>query len=161
MDPYRGAYRALEKGGLTYLPVNADDLSGASDRFGVLLLPNLAAMSDAQVRHIEAFVAAGGSVIATGETSGYGAYGDSRTDFALAGLFGVHRGRGALGGQDTPDPSHDVHSRHTYLRLVPEIRRAGDGPADVTRLRRSENAIRSSRDSTIRIRCRSAGFSHW
>jgi hypothetical protein len=132
MDPYRGVTRALERAGLTYLPVHADDLAGAAARFGVLILPNLAAMSDAQARMVEAFAAAGGSIIATSETGGYTDAGDARPDFALAGLFGVHRGRGAHGGQDVPDASHDVHSRHTYLRLAPELRSGVEGPHDAT-----------------------------
>ena len=132
MNPYRGVIRALEQAGQTYLPIHADDIAEATGRCAVLILPNLAAMSDQQVQALEAFAAAGGSVIATGETSFYGAFGDARPDFALASLFGLHRGRGTHGGQGMPDISHDVHSRHTYLRLAPEIRHGVDGPADQT-----------------------------
>ena len=132
MDPYRGATRALDKAGITYLPVHADDIDKAAGRFAVLILPNLAAMSDAQVAAIEAFAAQGGSVIATSETSACGKFGEAREDFALAGLFGVHRGRGSHGGQDLPDTNHDVSSRHTYLRLTPELRSRVYGPNDRT-----------------------------
>jgi Hypothetical glycosyl hydrolase 6 len=132
MDPYRGATRALDKAGITYLPVHADDIDKASGRFAVLILPNLAAMSDTQVAAVEAFAAQGGSVIATSETSACGEFGDLREDFALAGLFGVHRGRGSHGGQDLPDNNHDVSSRHTYLRLTPELRGGVYGPIDRT-----------------------------
>jgi hypothetical protein len=132
MNPYRGVYRGLERAGLTYLPVHADDIARAAGRIGVLVLPNLAAMSDEQVRAVEAFAAAGGSVIATSETSGYDIHGEPRPDFALAGLFGVHRGQGAHGGQGAVDPSHEVHARHSYLRLAPELRQGVDGPADPT-----------------------------
>ena len=116
-------------------------------------------MSDEQVRHIEAFAAAGGSVIATGETGGYGAFGDPRTDFALAGLFGVHRARGALGGQDAPGIQVTTSIRATPICAS---RPKTGVPATVPRTppppRRSASAIPSSPNSTARS-CRSAAIS--
>jgi hypothetical protein len=132
LDPYRGVGRALDRAGLNYLPVHAEDIAGATGRFGVLVLPNLAAMSDAQVAAVEAFAAAGGGVIATGETSLYSRYGDRRPDFALAGLFGVHRGIGSHGDLGLADFNIEVSSRHTYLRLAPELRAGVYGPTDPT-----------------------------
>jgi hypothetical protein len=60
-------------------------------RYKVLILPNMALMSDAQARQIEAYAAAGGSVLATFETGLYDETGKPRTDFALANLFGVRK----------------------------------------------------------------------
>ncbi len=131
-NPYRGAVRAIEKAGLTYLPVHADDIGTAAGRFGVLILPNMAILSNAQGKAVEAFAALGGSVIATGETSQFSLYGDERNDFALAELFGVHRGKGSHGGTGLVETSHDAYSRHTYLRLLPEQRAQVDGPFDST-----------------------------
>ena len=132
LDPYRGVVRALDKAGLTYLPVHADELAGSGDRFKVLVLPNLAAMSETQVAAVQAFAAAGGSVVASGETSLYSEHGDRRADFALAALFGVHHRPGDLGAIDIPDPNIEVSTRHTYLRLAPEIRAGVYGPRDNT-----------------------------
>jgi Hypothetical glycosyl hydrolase 6 len=132
MDPYRGATRAMDRAGLTYLPLHADDIDSADTRFRVLMLPNMAAMSNKQVAAVESFVAKGGSVIATSESSLYSEYGERREDFALAKLFGVHRGKGEHGGQDAVDPSPEISSRHTYLRLTPELRANVYGPYDQT-----------------------------
>jgi hypothetical protein len=130
LDPYRGVVRALDRAGLNYLPVHAEDIGGATGRFGVLVLPNLAAMSDAQVAAVEAFAAAGGAVIATGDTSLYTRYGDRRPDFALGKLFGVHRRDGSHGDLGLADFNIEVSSRHTYLRLAPELRAGVYGPRD-------------------------------
>ncbi|WP_454850896.1 alpha-amylase family protein [Rhizobium binxianense] len=131
-NPYRGAARALDRAGIAWLPVHADDIGKAAGRFGVLILPNLAAMSGTQVAAVEAFAAQGGSVIATSETSLYGEFGDRNKDFALAGLFGVHRGKGSHGDFESANPDIETSVRHTYLRLAPELRAGVHGPADRT-----------------------------
>jgi hypothetical protein len=41
------------------------------DRFKLLILPNIAALSDAQCAQLRAYVARGGSILATHETSLY------------------------------------------------------------------------------------------
>ena len=69
-------------------------------------------------------------MIATGQTSGYDEWGDPRPDFALADLFGVSGGKPErdAGGRRVSE------TRHTYLRLTPELRgrvygpKAGDEP---------------------------------
>jgi len=57
--------------------------------YKTLILPNIAALSDAQCDQLRAFVAGGGSIIATHETSLYDELGARRKNFALADLFGV------------------------------------------------------------------------
>lgn len=132
LAPYRGVMKALDKAGLTYLPIHADDVTGAAGRVKVLILPNVGAMSAEQVKAVEAFAASGGSVVATGETSLMGEFGEPRADFALGQLFGVRRGEGTRGGTDAPDLNIEVSSRHSYLRLAPELRAGVDGPHDRT-----------------------------
>src|SRR5262249_5291576 len=58
-------------------------------RYRALLAPNAAYLSDAHCRQIRDYVAAGGSLLATFETSRYSEWGDPRPDFALADLFGA------------------------------------------------------------------------
>jgi hypothetical protein len=54
-----------------------------------LILPNIAALSDSQCVQLDDFVAQGGSLIATHETSLYDEWGSARKDFGLSKLFGV------------------------------------------------------------------------
>ena len=64
--------------------------SATSADLKVLILPNMAAMSDAQCAAVRKFVAGGGALIATGVTSLYNEIGDARGDYGLAELFGAH-----------------------------------------------------------------------
>lgn len=132
MAPYRGAVKAMDRNGIPYVPLHADEIGRAFERMSVIILPNVGGLSEEQVRGVQAFVAAGGSVIATGESSIATHYGDRRGDFALAELFGVHRKDGAIGGEDAPSPNLETHARHSYLRLSPEIRAGVYGSRDAT-----------------------------
>jgi hypothetical protein len=104
--------------------VHADHLSRDAPELDVLVLPNLAAMSDAQCAAVRRFVEAGGGLVATGETSLYDEEGRRRADFALADLLGAHatgEHRGSFAG---PAPSPWASGEgHSYLRLA-----AGDRP---------------------------------
>ena len=115
MAPYRGAVKALNRAGITYVPLHADEIAEAFERLKVIILPNMGGLSDAQVAGVEAFVAAGGSVIATGETSIASEYGDPRGDFALGALFGVHRGEGEPGR----DRRHQQQHRDARAAQLP------------------------------------------
>ena len=53
LNPYRGVAKALDKAGITWLPVHADAVGNAAGRFRTLLLPNLGAMSPTQVAAVE------------------------------------------------------------------------------------------------------------
>src|SRR5436309_5884777 len=66
-------------------------------RLKTLILPNVAALSDEQCRQLRAFVARGGGLVATYETSLCDERGARRPDFGLADLFGVSFVRRAEG----------------------------------------------------------------
>ncbi len=121
--PYRGFVQALMRTRIPYVPVHIDHVERESKTLRVLILPNIAAMSDAQAESIRRFVAGGGAVIATGVTSLYNEFGDARPDFALAELFGAHAVDKAGAEKDWAG-----QSQHTYLRLSPELRAGVWGP---------------------------------
>jgi hypothetical protein len=135
--PYTGFMHALVRARIPYLPIHIDDIDRQAGALGVLILPNVGALSDPQAQSVRRFVERGGSLVATGQTGLYDEWGDPRADFALADLFGCHavgdsrvslasreqRGAGPSGGTFAPSPSG-----HTYLRLSPELRSRVDGP---------------------------------
>ncbi|MGV8989406.1 MAG: alpha-amylase family protein [Cypionkella sp.] len=132
-DPYRGVARALARGGLDWLPVEVTDVAAAAGRFDVLVLPNMAILSDADVEALQAFAGQGGSLVVTGETGCCDAAGQRRDQPALAALFGLEPvAGGPLGDDGVPDPNIEVPLRHSYLRLKPENRAAHYGPIDAT-----------------------------
>jgi hypothetical protein len=57
-------------------------------RYRVLVLPDVAALSDKQCRQLRDYVTAGGRIVATGETSLYDETGKKRANFGLSDLFG-------------------------------------------------------------------------
>ncbi|WP_164730551.1 alpha-amylase family protein [Pelagibacterium montanilacus] len=130
MASYRGAVKSMDRAGLTYLPVHADDIAALPESVKVLILPDMGALSDDHVAAIDAFARAGGSVIATSETGIRDAQGNTRDRLALEALFGVRREDAAHGGIGPADPSLEVCDRHSYLRFAQELRGGVYGPAD-------------------------------
>ena len=88
-DHTLGMYHALVEGRMPFEMLHDRMLDTAPARFKLLLLPNIAALSDEQCRQIQTFVENGGSVVATYETSLYDENGKRRADFGLGSLFGV------------------------------------------------------------------------
>jgi len=113
--PWRGITSALIRARIPYLPIHVEDIKETPLR--VLILPDIAVLTDSQVAAIRQFAARGGSIIATGNSGLLDGNGDIRTDFALGDLFGVH-----LTGPRDPfaQPKEEKlagESWHTYLRM--------------------------------------------
>ena len=88
-DPQLGFYQALIESRIPFEMVHDGLLDGAHvDRFALLILPNIAALSDAQCKQLEEYVSRGGSIVATYETSLYNEWGKRRSEFGLSKLFG-------------------------------------------------------------------------
>jgi hypothetical protein len=88
-DHTLGFYHALVEGRLPFEMVHDRLLDAAHiDRYRTLILPNIAALSDAQCKQLREFVERGGSIVATHETSLYDEWGVRRADFGLRDLFG-------------------------------------------------------------------------
>ena len=112
--PYRGIINALIRSRIPYLPVHIDHV-GREDGLSLLILPNIGAMSDAQVEALKRHVSRGGALIATGETSLYDERGSRRNDFALADVLGVH-------AEDKKTrPVYGGPADHSYLRISPDM----------------------------------------
>ncbi len=89
-DHILGMYQALVEARIPFEMVHDHNLDADHlAPFKTLILPNTAALSDAQCREIRAFVEHGGSLVATFETSLYDEWGARRPTFGLADLFGV------------------------------------------------------------------------
>ncbi|MDE2404583.1 MAG: hypothetical protein KGM17_07930 [Sphingomonadales bacterium] len=84
-----GCYQALTEARVPFVLLDDRDLDPAAlQRYKVIMLPNIAAMSDSQCATLRDYVAAGGAIVATGETSLYDQTGADRKNFGLADLFG-------------------------------------------------------------------------
>jgi hypothetical protein len=126
--PFRGMTQALIRARIPYLPVHADHVDRESSRLALLILPNLGAMSAAQTASIRRFVEHGGGLIATGDSSLFDEWGQRRADFGLADLFGAHLPKNLKEDSFQARRRRPGETRHTYLRLTPEMRARIEGP---------------------------------
>ncbi len=118
--PFNGVADALSLHRIPWRAVHADHVERDAPGLDVLVLPNLAATSEAQCAGVRRFVAAGGGLVATGETSLYDAEGVRCADFALADLLGAHATGEHRGAFEGPAASQWVTwEGHSYLRLPP------------------------------------------
>jgi hypothetical protein len=89
-DHELGVYHALVEARVPFEMVHDRYLDAEHlGDYRLLVLPNVAALSDGQCERLRQFVRRGGSVLATFETSLYDEQGRQRKDFGLADLFGV------------------------------------------------------------------------
>ncbi|MGB8491105.1 MAG: alpha-amylase family protein [Bacteroidales bacterium] len=102
-----GMYHTLIEGHVPFEMINADVLDAEHLKpFKLLILPDIARLSNVQCDQLRKFVEGGGSLVATFETSLYDEEGNSRTDFGLSDLFGVSFDNGVEGPM-----------QNSYLRL--------------------------------------------
>lgn len=106
--PINGWYQALVEARIPFEMVH-DQLLDADRlaRFNTLVLPNVACLSDGQCQQLADFVARGGGLVATWETSLYDETGAPRDNFGLAELFGVD-----LVGREGPMQNAYINIEH-------------------------------------------------
>ncbi|MEZ4727491.1 MAG: beta-galactosidase trimerization domain-containing protein [Caldilineaceae bacterium] len=128
MLPYNGIVQALIRARIPYLPLHVDHIARDGSQFKTLILPNLAAVSDAQVQSLRDFVAQGGNLVVTGESTLYTEWGERRPDFALGDLLGIEATGDVEGSMGQGAANWESYAHHSYLRLHPEQRATVDGP---------------------------------
>ena len=106
-DHINGWYQALIEARMPFELVHDRLLAPAQlTQFKTLILPNVVALSDSQCRQLEDFVAGGGGLVVTHETSLCDEWGVPRKNFGLANLLGVN-----FAGKIEP------RMQNAYLRL--------------------------------------------
>jgi hypothetical protein len=115
--PWHGWTRALTRHRIPFLPVHADHVERDAPGLEALILPDLAVMTDAQIAAVRAFVAQGGSLVATGISGSLDEWGEPRETPALAEMLGIAPTGERLGLLGQHSSNWEVQSGHTYLRL--------------------------------------------
>jgi hypothetical protein len=91
-DYVQGLYYALLEGRFLFDFVHEDELDADTlKRYRAVLLPNVALLGDSQCAQLQQYVEAGGSLLATFETSMYSGRNERRANFGLAPLFGIQK----------------------------------------------------------------------
>ncbi len=94
----QGIYDVLLRGRFAFDYVHEDRLEPERlSKYRALLLPNIAMLSDKQCEQIRSYVKAGGSVMASFETSRYDENMKPRADLGLADVFGVSKAGDVIG----------------------------------------------------------------
>jgi Alpha-L-fucosidase len=97
-----GAVRHLQHDHVPFGAITRSQLDRLTE-YRVVILPDVVRMDDEEIEGLRAYVAAGGSLYASGRTSLLGTDGILRPDFGLADVFGVH--------VDRTEDGHGVYSR--------------------------------------------------
>jgi len=93
-----GLYETLLRGRYTFDYVHEDRLDPEHlSKYRVLLLPNIAMLSDSQCQQIHDYVHSGGSLMASFETSLYDENLNPRSDFGLTDLLGINKAGDVVG----------------------------------------------------------------
>lgn len=90
LSPYVGFAAAMTCGGVPMVSMERHDFHQKLAPYRVLALVNEACLSDTQAQAVRRWVADGGGLVASGETSLYDEFGARRADFALADVLGAH-----------------------------------------------------------------------
>lgn len=127
-DAALGWYQALIEARLPFEMVH-DRLLGAEHlaAYQTLILPDIAALSNAQCAQLRAFVQRGGGLIATSATSLGDEFGARRKDFGLADLFGVSFA-GKISG---PEKNAYLELRHDLAPQHPLLAGLDDAPRTI------------------------------
>jgi hypothetical protein len=117
-----GLYHALLQGRFAFDFVHEDRLEPERlAKYRALLLPNVAMLSDAQCKQLSGYVRAGGSLMASFETSLYDENLKPREEFGLAELMGVSKA-GAVVGTNGNAYSARLEKPHAILEGFSETR---------------------------------------
>jgi hypothetical protein len=126
LNARRGVHRALVESQVPFdiLPdsqIVAAAADGRLARYDALVLPNVAVLDDEQAAALDAYVAAGGGLVATYETGAYDADGAPRGELALRSLgasqiLSRRAGPSSIGVSDTRSQHRPMRS--SYLRVT-------------------------------------------
>jgi len=119
-----GMYAALLEGRFLFDFIHQENLNSETlKQYRALLIPNAAYLRDDECDAIRNYVKAGGSVLATFETSRYNEWGVPREDFGLQDLFGVNATGNAIGPYNNSymrmEKAHPVLEGFAGTKILP------------------------------------------
>jgi hypothetical protein len=119
---YRGFIRILAAGHIVFDVMDSERLTSNDtprpfEDYQLVILPDVANLSDAACQRLDDYVAAGGAVLTTGETSTHGEHGNPLNRFRLQ-AAGV-------------EPEYKIHERMpgTYFRIFPKDKETLNNPS--------------------------------
>lgn len=118
--PWIGMTRALSAAGIPFLPIHADDIEKYGDRLKVLILPNVAILTEEQEKSIFTWISQGKHLMITGESGCYDEEGNWKESSPILKAAGITLCNEKEGDFEEKEGDWLVHDRHTYLNLCDE-----------------------------------------
>lgn len=115
--PWRGMIHALSEQGVPVLPLHADDLLHHLEDLSLLILPDLAVLSDEQTDVLLDWLKRGGSLVLSQRSGLLDPDGQPREQTRLWQTLGLSGGRRMIGLADSGSAAWTQHETHSYLRL--------------------------------------------
>ena len=118
--PMSGMVTALRKGRIPYFPLETRQIKAKAEKSRLLILPEIAVMTDEELAEVATYIRRGGSILMTGATGMLDALGYPRKRFPLDELLGIRRQE-----KELLDPVNRTqsfwsladYSRHNYIRI--------------------------------------------
>lgn len=117
VSPRRGMERALMQHRIPAIPLCMETLPDQDFDGDVIVLPDVAVVTEEEALALERFVAGGGGIVATGRAGTLDGRGRRHATPILDRLLGIERLDGHEGDETPGTSSWDDWTRHTYLRL--------------------------------------------
>lgn len=118
--PYKGMLAALKRGRIPFFPIDARQIADKASKAKLLILPNIAVLSDDELESIKTFVHNGGSLVVTGASGMLDEWGFERKRLPLDELLGIEREEKeplALSGKPDGLNNLGTYERHNYIRI--------------------------------------------
>ena len=116
--PMNGMIAALKRGRISYFPIEARQIGDKLYKSKLLILPDIAVLTDEEIANITTFVRSGGSLVLSGATGMLDDLGYPRQHFPLDELLGIEREeREPIDVEVETGTSHN-HPHHNYIRIA-------------------------------------------
>lgn len=115
---FYGMTESLSRAGIPFLPVHADDIAAYAKRLELLILPNVAILSQSQEQQLAEWLKKGKHLFITDDTGLYDADGEWKGAGLLYELLGIEVEREMAGSEMTDSENWMRHEAHSYLELT-------------------------------------------
>lgn len=111
---FEGFYEGLVRSQVPFDVIDEENLKNLS-QYQLLILPNAACLSQEDINNISEFVANGGNIVASFESSLYNEYGERQDDFQLNNVFGIKFTGNIFGPMDWDYLSYSTELNSLFL----------------------------------------------
>lgn len=114
---FQGITEVLSREGIPFLPIHADDIRKYENRLKLLILPNIAILTDEQEKAVTDWLKAGKNLIITDDTGLYDSEGEWKGPGAIYQLLGITVSETVNGQIARKNPAFCDAANHTYLSI--------------------------------------------